>query len=192
MLPQLYNKSVALQLFGTKENGVGPHEVMKTLMSPPLFPVSFSEISSHVRCKGIEYPAGMVIVIHPDKGPTIITLEELERVDKNPTQQLRLGGRQVNIDECLIIKMFRSNHPERTNSYRFEDCTSGKSFVFLTDHENTDGIPSGLKRHLLGTDLLIMDALNTVANNTPTLLLVLDTEHQIIALALQLRFSLNN
>lgn len=158
MLPQLYNKSVAIQLLGPKENGIGPCEVMKALMAPPLFPVSFAEISSHVKCKGVEHPAGKVIVIHPEKGLTLVTLEEFENADKPPRKQLRLSGRYVDIDECIIIKMFRSNHPERTISYRFEERTSGKSFVFLTDHENTDGIPSGLKRHLLSTDLLIMDA----------------------------------
>jgi phosphoribosyl 1,2-cyclic phosphodiesterase len=158
MLRQLYDKTVEIQLLGPQENGTGPKEVMEALMCPPFFPVSFAEVCSHVKCKGIEHPAGKVIVIHPQVRPTLITLEELERVDKDPTQQLRLGQRRVDIKECLIIRMYRSNHPERTISYRFEDRSIGKVFVFLTDHENTDGTPAALKRHLSGADLLVMDS----------------------------------
>jgi ribonuclease BN (tRNA processing enzyme) len=39
-----------------------------------------------------------------------------------------------------------------------EERSTGKIFVFLTDHENMDGMPWRLKRHVEGADLLIMDA----------------------------------
>ena len=158
MMPQLYDKSVEFRLFGPEENGVGPKEVFQMLMRPPLFPVSFAEIASRVKCKSVEHPADKVIVSHRSKEPTLITLEELERAEKEPGRQLHLGQQRFDLGECLIIKMHRSNHPERTISYRFEDRASGRVFVFMTDHENTDGIPSSLKKHLLGADVLVMDA----------------------------------
>jgi ribonuclease BN (tRNA processing enzyme) len=34
----------------------------------------------------------------------------------------------------------------------------GKVFAFLTDNENEDGIPTGLKNHVKNADLLIIDS----------------------------------
>jgi hypothetical protein len=97
----------------------------------------------------MEHPAGKVIVVHPEHKPVVISLEELELAESNPVnRQIRMGSKHINVRECLIIKMYWSNHPERTISYRFEERPTGKVFVFLTDHENTDGIPRSLKNHL--------------------------------------------
>lgn len=158
MMPQLYDKDVRINLLGPKENNVGPKEVMEVLMRPPFFPVAYPEVSSHVKCKGVEHPAGMVIVIHPDQQPTLITLEELEVAEHDSSRQLHVGSRRFSLSECLTIRMFRSNHPERTISYRLEERPTGKTMVFLTDHENTDGIPPNLRSHLTNADLLIVDA----------------------------------
>jgi ribonuclease BN (tRNA processing enzyme) len=53
--------------------------------------------------------------------------------------------------------MYKTAHPEYTVSYRFEERPTGKVFVFLTDHENTDGFPNNLLHHLRGADLLVQD-----------------------------------
>ena len=65
---------------------------------------------------------------------------------------------KFSINECLIVRMLKANHPDQTISFRFEERTTGKIFVFLTDHENTETIPSAFRDHLLGADLLIADA----------------------------------
>jgi len=57
----------------------------------------------------------------------------------------------------LVIRMVRTNHPERAISYRFEERPTGKVFVFMTDHENTDGVSGDLRRHLQGVDTLVID-----------------------------------
>jgi hypothetical protein len=54
--------------------------------------------------------------------------------------------------------MIKTAHPEHTISYRFEERPTGKTFVFLTDHENTDGISNALRDHISGADLFIGDA----------------------------------
>jgi ribonuclease BN (tRNA processing enzyme) len=43
-------------------------------------------------------------------------------------------------------------------SYRFEEMSTGKVFVFCTDHEDEVGIPADFSRHLSNADLVIMDA----------------------------------
>jgi ribonuclease BN (tRNA processing enzyme) len=62
------------------------------------------------------------------------------------------------LDECLVIRMHRSNHPERTISYRFEERPSNLTFAFATDHENQDGLPTRFITHLRDADLLVMDS----------------------------------
>lgn len=67
-------------------------------------------------------------------------------------------GEKYSLEECLVIKMHKSNHPERTISYRFEERSSGRVFVFLTDHENQDGKPNRFMQHVHEADLLVMDS----------------------------------
>jgi hypothetical protein len=72
--------------------------------------------------------------------------------------QLKMGKTSVSIKECLVISMHKSNHPEHTVSYRFEEKPTEKTFVFMTDHENQDGLSHSLRDYLVGADFLIMDA----------------------------------
>ncbi|MBU2258088.1 MAG: hypothetical protein KJ926_03090, partial [Candidatus Omnitrophica bacterium] len=72
-------------------------------------------------------------------------------------KQLTFGKRHFPVNECLIIKMLKAEHPEYTVSYRFEEMPTEKVFVFLTDHENTDGFPAKLLGHIKGADLIIQD-----------------------------------
>lgn len=159
MCPLTFFKDRRISWFGPKENGVGPHEMMTAVMRPPYFPVDFPEVSSHFTCKAIDHPGGKVIAIHPQGGLKPMTVDEFERAELSDSKQLPFGrcGRYA-IEECLIIRMLKTNHPERTVSYRFEERATGKVFVFLTDHENTSGLPSALRAHLAGADLLVMDS----------------------------------
>jgi ribonuclease BN (tRNA processing enzyme) len=53
--------------------------------------------------------------------------------------------------------MYRTTHPEQTISYKFIEMPTGKTFVFLTDHECTAALPMDLATHLRNADLLIAD-----------------------------------
>ncbi len=55
------------------------------------------------------------------------------------------------------MRLRLTNHPEYAISYRFEERPTGKVFVFVTDHENEDGIPADSITHLKGADLLAID-----------------------------------
>jgi len=153
-----YMKNIPVRVFGPKEDGLGGRQVFHQIMRPPFFPVEFKEIGSHFRFHDIEHPNSTVLVIHPTGGYKVLKLEEFERMLKEG-RQLPFPSRQsFSVEECLVVRMYRNNHPERTISYRFEERPTGQIFVILTDHENMDGIPQCLRRHLEGASLLVMDA----------------------------------
>lgn len=159
LMPQVYIPGIKLYLYGPEENGVGPAEVSKTLMNPPLHPVDYVEVARDIWCKGMKHPSKMVMIIHPEGGYKLMEVDEFLTDDGKDPAQVKMGNSgKYPIKDCLVIRMHRSNHPERTICYRFEERPTGKVFVFLTDHENTDGIPAALRNHLRGADLLVMDS----------------------------------
>lgn len=155
--PLLFMKHIRLSLYGPVDGAITPRKMIEHLMQPPFFPVHYHEVLSHIECVDIEHPATVVIVIHPEGGHTMLDLEQYER-RMNEGRHLPIGGSTYPVSECLVITMYRSRHPEQTICYRFEEKPTGSVFVFLTDHENEDGIPLALRRHLVSADLLVMDA----------------------------------
>lgn len=153
-----FSKGVRIAWYGPEEDGIGPAQMLAHVMKPPYFPVDFAEVASHFACKGISHPSCKVIAIHPEGGLKLFSVDELERLEQREAPQVTMGGSRYPIGECLIIRMLKTNHPERTISYRFEERPTSKVFVFLTDHENLDGMPRSLEGHLRGADLLVMDA----------------------------------
>ena len=152
-----YLKQVPVHIYGPKDQGIGPREVYQALMQPPYFPVDLHEVGSHVHCLEIEHPNSTVLVIHPQGGRRLLTVEAFERIVNDGGQIPFSQGARFAVSECLVVAMHRSNHPERTIVYRFEERPSGLVFVFVTDHENQDGVPVRLSTHLRGADLLVMD-----------------------------------
>lgn len=151
-----YVKDLPLDIYGPYDHGIGPRKVYQTMMQPPYFPVHFDEIGSHIQCHDVQFPNSNVMVVHPRGGLGQLTVEALER-SRAMHQVSFPNGQRFSLDECLIVRMFRSNHPEQTISYRFEEMPTGRVFVFVTDHENQSGIPQRFRAHLRGADLLVMD-----------------------------------
>jgi ribonuclease BN (tRNA processing enzyme) len=152
-----YLKQVPVNIYGPKDQGLGPREVYQALMQPPYFPVDLHEVGSHIHCVEIAQPNSTVLVIHPQGGRKVLTVEAFERLTNDGGQIPFAPARHFDLGECLVIAMQRSNHPERTIAYRFEERPSGLVFVFVTDHENQDGVPTRLATHLREADLLVMD-----------------------------------
>lgn len=162
LAPITFIKGIKVNVYGLVDNGQSVQNVLKTLMQPPFFPVDFAEVGSHFFCEAIQSVNAMILVIHPKGGLRLMWLDQFERLINDGqqiyfTEQAR-GERAYDVGECLVIKMHRSNHPERTVSYRFEERPTGKIFCFLTDHENTDALPASLRGHLKEADLLIQDS----------------------------------
>jgi hypothetical protein len=115
------------------------------------------EVKSHFSFSKIDHPAGTVIIFHPEGGRKKMELDEFQKLEAKKSL-IPVGEGKYPISECLIVKMIKTTHPEHTISYRFEERPTGKVFVFLTDHENTDGISVSLRDHIRGADLFIADA----------------------------------
>lgn len=156
--PLVFHKGIRISWYGPHENGMGPQQMFETVMRPPMFPVDFDEVASHFSCKGIVNPTSKAFVIHPEGGLKLLTVDELERFEATEPPQVPIGRGKYPIRGSLIIRMYKSHHPERTISYRFEERPTEKVFVFLTDHENQDGLPQALQRHLNRANLLVMDS----------------------------------
>jgi phosphoribosyl 1,2-cyclic phosphodiesterase len=152
-----YAKQIPVDFYGPYEHGIGPRQAYQTMMQPPYFPVHFKEIASHIHCHNIGFPNSHVIVVHPRAGSTLLSTEAFERAGEGQGHVAFPNGQRPAVDECMVIRMYRSNHPENTISYRFEERPTGQVFVFVTDHENQSGIPRRFRDHLDGADLLVMD-----------------------------------
>jgi len=158
LCPLTFMKKVKINCYGPIDNEKGPADMLKDMMRPPYFPVDFAEVASHFSAKGIDHMPGMCLLVHPTGGVRLLKIDELELLEQKSPTQIPFRDGKYAIQECLVIKMFRANHPERTVSYRFEERPTGKTFVFLTDHENTDGLPGALVAHLKDADLLVIDS----------------------------------
>lgn len=151
----IHMKQIPMRLWGPI---ISPAEIVKSLMTRPLFPVSYPQIASHLKCKAITNPPGMVFAVHPESGMKLFRLDEFERAEKSTVAQLSFGqGVRHNVSECMVIRMQQTNHPDYTISYRFEERPTGKVFVFATDHENQCETPATLQAHFKDADLLIAD-----------------------------------
>ncbi|MBM4259776.1 MAG: hypothetical protein FJ147_28255 [Deltaproteobacteria bacterium] len=153
-----YAKHIPVTIYGPTDQSIGPHEVYQTLMRPPYFPVDFNEISSHIQCLTIAHPNSTVLILHSQGGQQMLTVDAFERLVSSGAPIPFPQNRSFTLAECLVIAMHRSNHPERTISYRFEERSTGQVFAFVTDHENQDGIPRSFANHLRNVDLLVMDS----------------------------------
>lgn len=156
LAPHTHKEGSHLSLVGPREHSKGPLEIMRDLMTSPHFPVDFAKVEHRFSFFPIEHVGTQVIVIHPQGGFHILDVHQY-RSALAEGEQLPLGGKKFNHEECMVIWMHRARHPECTVSYRFEEKPTGKVFVFLTDHENTDAIPNDLLEHVTGADLLIQD-----------------------------------
>ena len=156
LAPHTYSKTVPIEVFGPREHGVGPREMLATIMSGPFFPVDFAKVGGHVQCHDLNNIGSQVLVVHP------VGRHRLLRVDEFEVQAakgiLELPGGAVPLNACLLIWMHKTSHPEYTVTYRFEERPTGRVAVILTDHENTQNLPTELRRHLTGVNLLIQDA----------------------------------
>lgn len=147
-----YVQALPLALFGPLEDGVGPHEAFAQIMHPPLFPVDYKGLSAHIRSHAIGSPDEVAIVVHAVGG-----VHQMSVADINRGAPVALESGTASLDECLVVRMRKTHHPQVTFSYRFEERPSGRVFVFVTDHENEPDIPAGLRAHLADADLLVMD-----------------------------------
>lgn len=150
-----FNKSVKMNVWGPVEGDYGPREIIKHLMKPPFFPIDFARVGSHFEFFTIENPDTKIIAIHKTGGIVMVTQEVFERGEGFVSFGKR-GTYPVN--DCMIVRMRWTNHPERTISYRFEEGPTGQVFVFLTDHENQAELSKDMQRHLSNADLLVMDS----------------------------------
>ena len=154
--PPTYIKSLKMDIWGPVDRELGPEKIYRALMQRPFFPVDWPKVASHFHFKGIKVPESNVILIHPEGGFKMIPMDQYETIENNGGK-FDIGKGRYPKKECMVIHMVNTLHPDITVSYRFDEGPTGKSFVFLTDHENTDGLSASMKNHLMGADLVLMD-----------------------------------
>jgi phosphoribosyl 1,2-cyclic phosphodiesterase len=156
--PVLYMPNFDIEMYGPIEYDKGPREMLIDVMRPPYHPVDSALVLSHLTFHGIDHPSIYAMVIHPQGGVRLIRVNELEDAEKSPYKQIEIGGGVFPVAECLVVKMYRTNHPERAISFRFEERNTKRVFTFVTDHENQAALPFDFRRHVAGSHLLVMDS----------------------------------
>lgn len=157
-IPVTFNKKLPVHLIGPVDNGVGPKQMMQDLFRAPYFPATYKKVASHFSFSSLEEPSTYVILIHPKGGLKIMALDEFERLERKGGERMPFAAKSYHpLSECLVIRMLKTEHPQMTISYRFDEMPTGKSFVFMTDNESMDGIPQAYKVHTRGADLMIID-----------------------------------
>jgi len=157
LAPPTYIKTLRMDVWGPVDRSMGPQHIFRTLMQPPFFPVDWALVSSHFSFKGVHVPAANVILIHPKGGYKLISVAQLEKAETEK-RPFAFGDNRYPVEECMVVRMITTNHPDVTVSYRFEERATGKVFVFMTDHENTDGLSGEIRQHLRGADFAALDA----------------------------------
>jgi ribonuclease BN (tRNA processing enzyme) len=145
-----------IQVWGPREHGIGPSEVLSTLMRSPYFPVDFPKVKHRFHLHPMDEIGIKVLVIHPEGGFHLLPIDKYRQAEVNGRQLAFQKGRYA-IAECLVVFMYKTTHPEQTISYRFEEKPTGRTFVFLTDHEKTAAYPVDMLSHLRGAHLLVQD-----------------------------------
>jgi phosphoribosyl 1,2-cyclic phosphodiesterase len=151
-------KVIPIYVYGPIQNGYGPKEVFETLFKKPYFPVDFPMVASHFNFFSFDHPQNHIMVVHPQSGVKRLMIDSFERQVQKDGRVLFSRGQSQPVDDCLVIKLHNTDHPEQTVSYRFEERPSGRVFTLLTDHESQRGFPMSLVNHLRGSHLLIQDA----------------------------------
>ena len=157
MAMHTFHPDARYRIWGPKEHSAGPAEIFGQIMRPPHFPVPFEKVRDRFAFKAMDPIGTHVLVVHPEAGFHLLQLARYRSLC-TAGKQLPLGHYRFSAAECLVIHMWKTGHPEYTVSYRVEERTTGKVFVFLTDHENTEGMPGDLRNHVTGADLLIQDS----------------------------------
>lgn len=158
LCPPTFTKNISIHCYGPVQNGSNPLKTLQDMMRPPYFPMRFSEVSSHISGEGILSPSETAIVIHPEAGTRVLSIDELKHIQMSKPHQIPMGQGFYDLQDFLVIRMQKTNHPQKTISYRFEEKPTGKVMVFMTDHENIDGMPEYLSYHMEKADLLVMDS----------------------------------
>jgi phosphoribosyl 1,2-cyclic phosphodiesterase len=157
LAPHTHIPDTEFRIWGPWEHGQGPDEVLSGLMQEPVFPINFARVRHRFKLFPLKHIGTQLLVIHPEAGFHLMPVHVYAKASARG-EKLALGKGRYVISECLVVKMYRTTHPEYTVSYRFEESPpNGEVFVFLTDHENTDGIPLDLLRHVQGAHLLVQD-----------------------------------
>jgi ribonuclease BN (tRNA processing enzyme) len=150
-------KHIPLHFIGPIDSEIGPKKMMESLLVPPFFPVHYKKVASHFHYKGLDFPGMYVILYHPLGGQKILSNDEFEKTESSKAQ-INFSTSKYSLNECLVVKMFKSSHPEQTISYRFEERSTGRIGVILTDHEKQAGLPMELGTHLRGAHFIAMDS----------------------------------
>ena len=150
-------------VWGPREHGEGPQQVYEAQMREPQFPVHFAKVAHQFMFQPLDHIGTQVLVLHAVGGVALVNVYEFRARDADGGQLFFMenpfGKRgSYPIDQCLVVWMYKTTHPEYTVSFRFEERPSNRVFVFLTDHEVTPGWAADLVVHLRDADLLIQDA----------------------------------
>ena len=81
-----YLKDVPVTIYGPRDQGVGPLDVYHTLMQPPYFPIALPEVGNHIRGVDIAHPSSTVLVIHPEGGRNVLSLDIFENLTLDGAQ----------------------------------------------------------------------------------------------------------
>ena len=156
MSPFVHRKGGKIRMWGPDENGVGPEQILRRIFCPPRFPVPFAKVRHRFECKTFKEIGTQVLVIHPKAGFHLMPIDIYRRCEQEG-KQISFRAGKYGIEECLVVFMYRTKHPEQTVSYRFEEKPTGRIFVFLTDHEVTESFSQEMLAHVKGAHLLIQD-----------------------------------
>ncbi|MCO4781599.1 MAG: hypothetical protein KC646_04695 [Candidatus Cloacimonetes bacterium] len=155
--PPTFIDHIPMSFYGPKDGESGLNEMMRHLFQRPYFPVDAQKLLHKMSFTTFTNYDVEVVIVHPEGGFTNINYNDYKKIlDGN--QQLLIDQKNYNINECMVITMTKTNHGNSTCiSYRVEELPTSKTFVLLTDHEDTAGISMDIKNHLKNVDLAIID-----------------------------------
>lgn len=158
LAPHTFIPKAQIKVWGPHEHGIGPVRILTNIMQAPVFPVEFVKLKHRFECNSLKHIGTQVLIVHPTAGFQLMDLNRYRSCVYEEGKQLKINGSFQDVKDCLVIFMYKTDHPEYSVSYRFQEKPTGKSFVFLTDHENTASISNDLLLHVKDANLLVQDS----------------------------------
>lgn len=139
----------------------------------PAFPRDFGEIQASYSFQEIHDPRASIIIFTPNGQFRVMSTSDFNNFISSGKPQIKHNKIFYNIEECMIVRCYVTDHPDPCISYRYENYDSSgeitMAVTFMTDHEirETDDRNSYFLKHVNNSNVVYFDGQYTNDNFIP-------------------------
>lgn len=153
--------------------GWGPRKMFQNVFKRPLFPRDFSEIDASYSFYEIKEARSSVIIFLPNGDFREMGISEFKNLLKQNLPQIKHKKVSHDLQDCVVVKCFPTDHPDPCISYRYENYNDRNEIMtcitFMTDHDirDTDYRENYFRNQVQGCDAIYIDGQYEQKNYVP-------------------------